>query len=105
MRIIEYQDRISYFNDDNQLHRLDGPALINKNPGPGNMKEAYIVNGAYHREDGPAIIWGDGDRWFYLNGIRMIEINSTEKLIKFLKLKAFLVDKNIFYYQSLISSY
>jgi len=26
------------------------------------------LNGKYHREDGPAIEWADGDRSWYLNG-------------------------------------
>ncbi len=28
----------------------------------------WIVNGNYHREDGPAKEWADGDREWYLNG-------------------------------------
>lgn len=28
----------------------------------------YKVNGEYHREDGPAIEWGNGNKHWYLNG-------------------------------------
>ena len=29
---------------------------------------AYFLNGQYHRENEPAIIWSDGDEHWYLNG-------------------------------------
>ena len=35
----------------------------------GNIQ--HWVNGKRHREDGPAIEWSDGDKWWYLNGERV----------------------------------
>ena len=34
---------------------------------PGGTKRWY-VNGEYHREDGPAVEWSDGDKEWFLNG-------------------------------------
>ena len=51
--IIESEE---YRNDDNEKHRIDGPAVIiyNKN---GDIKmELYYVNDIFHRENGPAYI-------------------------------------------------
>ena len=31
-------------------------------------KEWKLPNGKWHREDGPAIEWGDGSKEWYLNG-------------------------------------
>lgn len=41
------------------IHRTSGPAIVYPN---GDYK--YIVNGVYHREDGPAIKLGVNSYWF-----------------------------------------
>jgi len=54
----------------NKLHRLDGPAVIEKN------YEAWYVGGERHRSDGPARIWSQdfpdallkGKKEWWLNG-------------------------------------
>ena len=77
-----------YFNEDNKLHREDGPAIIyiggveewyrngklHREDGPaliannGKTQEWYR-NGMLHREDGPALIWEDENREeYYLHG-------------------------------------
>ena len=33
-----------------------------------NWREVYVQNGAYHRLDGPAIIYEDGDQFWYKKG-------------------------------------
>ena len=45
-------------------HREDGPAIIYED---GQLE--WWVNGKPHREDGPAIIRADGYQLWYLNGI------------------------------------
>jgi hypothetical protein len=52
-----------WFNDNNELHRTDGPAAE-----WANGDREWWVNGLLHRADGPAIEWEDGDREWYFNG-------------------------------------
>jgi len=54
---------IKYYNKDGKRHRSDGPALI----WADGEKEWYI-NGKPHREDGPAIIYSNGYEAWYING-------------------------------------
>ena len=57
--------RIEHYNAQNQLHRLDGPALYyNNNKDKGY--QAWYQNDKLHRKDGPAIITKTGEQqWFY----------------------------------------
>ncbi len=50
-------------NEKGELHREDGPAVIF----PNGRKEWYI-NDKLHREDGPAIIYPDGSEKWFING-------------------------------------
>ena len=54
---------IYWYNQDNQLHREDGPAIEYANGG-----KEWCLNGELHREDGPAVECADGDKYWYLNG-------------------------------------
>ena len=54
---------IRWFNADNQLHRVDGPAV--EYPDGTNR---WYLNGNLHRVDGPAIEFADGTDHWYLNG-------------------------------------
>lgn len=54
---------------DGVYHRLDGPAYI----GIDGTQE-WFVNGRRHREDGPARIWYDGDQQWWVNG----ELHRTD---------------------------
>ncbi len=31
--------------------------------------KSWYMNGNLHREDGPAVEWGDGDKWWYIDGL------------------------------------
>jgi hypothetical protein len=53
--IIDEFGTVLYYNAKQQLHREDGPAKIHYN---GTKK--WYFNGNLHRENGPAIEWGDG---------------------------------------------
>ena len=50
-------------NANSELHRLDGPAIV----WADGSKEWY-VDGIQHRLDGPAIEWTNGEKRWYVNG-------------------------------------
>ncbi len=50
------------------LHREDGPA-VEFNDGD----KYWFINGKRHREDGPAVEFNDGDKYWYLNGKGLTE--------------------------------
>jgi len=35
-----------------------------------NKNKFWYLNGKFHREDGPAVEYANGDKWWYLNGKR-----------------------------------
>jgi hypothetical protein len=51
---------IAYYNSIGQLHRIYGPAYINKVYG----YEMWYKHGDLHRVDGPAVILKRGEMWF-----------------------------------------
>lgn len=54
---------IVYYNNDNQIHRIHGPAII----WPDGLT-IWCQNHQYHRADGPAISWPDGDKEWWEDG-------------------------------------
>jgi len=70
--MIEYTVKVDndktewYLND--ERHREDGPAVIWKN---GDKK--WYLNNKLHRIDGPAIEWWNGTKSWYLNGEEVTE--------------------------------
>ncbi len=70
-----------YKNELGEYHRTDGPALE-----WGNGDKEWWINGLRHREDGSAIEWSDGDKWWYLNNIKYTKEEFDQEVIK-LKLK------------------
>jgi hypothetical protein len=60
--------------DDNGLYHCEnGPALVY-----ANGDQEWFQHGRHHREDGPAIIWGDKKEW-WLDGY---EYDPIEWIIK-----------------------
>jgi hypothetical protein len=51
---------------DGNYHREDGPAII-----WATGDKAWYLNGKKHRTDGPAIEWEDGHTSWYLHGIQL----------------------------------
>ena len=49
--------------------------------------------GQWHREDGPAVIFGTGTKWWYLNGIEYTELEHEQEVIK-IKLKRLIYKNN-----------
>ena len=72
-----------YRDDDGAYHRDDGPALC-FNSGT----KIWCHHGVNHRLDGPAVEWHDGIKsWWYYG--KHIPCSSQEEFVKLLKLKAF----------------
>jgi hypothetical protein len=64
MRNSYYKDEYGeYWCLNGKFHREDGPAVIWSN---GN--QYWYLNGKCHRENGPAIIYPNGTQSWYLNG-------------------------------------
>ena len=74
---IDEQGTIYYYNDLEQLHREDGPAVEYIN----GYKEWYL-NGKRHREDGPAVELANGTKYWYLNGEYHTEQEFNELTLK-----------------------
>ena len=49
-------------NDKGERHREDGPAVIYS-----DGEQYWYINGNLHREDGPAVIFPDGEQYWYIN--------------------------------------
>jgi hypothetical protein len=61
--IVDDQGTKSWYKDDN-LHRVDGPAVEFANGG----SKWWYQNGKLHREDGPAVEFVDGRVDYWING-------------------------------------
>ncbi len=61
--IVEHLNGSKWWILNGKWHREDGPAIIK----PDGTKRWYL-NGKYHRVDGPAIEYADGSKYWYLNG-------------------------------------
>jgi len=69
------------------IHHDDGPAIEYKNgPAYGRGPAQWYFEGKRHRKDGPAVEWYDGDKEWYLNGVKYIE-EEYWKIIESLKSK------------------
>lgn len=90
-----------WYNEERQLHRLDGPAVIDHNgnkrwyqngilhrlDGPAieniNGDKIWYQNGKRHRLDGPAIEWASGHKYWYINDKELTEEEfNKQKLIE-----------------------
>ena len=97
---------ICYYNDLNQYHREDGPAieyadgtkwwyrngLCHREDGPAveyaDGDKRWYRNHQIHREDGPAIEYANGDkRWFFRD--KRIDCKTNEEFLQLMKMKAF----------------
>ena len=60
VEVTEYSTR--WYNESNLLHREDGPAIE-----WANGDKYYLINDKRHREDGPAVECSNGDKSYYIN--------------------------------------
>jgi hypothetical protein len=58
-------------------HREDGPAIEYS-----DGRRFWWLNGKLHREDGPAVEYADGTREWWLNGAEYTEKEFNEKTAK-----------------------
>lgn len=67
-------DRV-WTNAAGQLHREDGPAIIQQN---GTRR--WFANNRRHREDGPAVEYADGRRRWFIDGQEMNETDYNARI-------------------------
>lgn len=67
-----------YYNEQGQLHRVDGPAV----EWPDGSKKWYL-NGNLHSVEGPAILFGDGSTQYAIEGKLMTEEIWKDMVIQF----------------------
>ena len=74
VEVTEYSTR--WYNESNLLHREDGPAIE-----WANGDKYYLINDKRHREDGPAVECSNGDKSYYINDKHLTEkeFNSRTK--------------------------
>ena len=95
-----------YYNDLDQLHRKDGPAVEcangekywylndkrHREDGPAleyaNGTKCWYLNDQFHREDGPAIECANGDKFWYIRD-KEINCKTNEEFLQLMKMKAF----------------
>jgi hypothetical protein len=58
-----FDDRTEWFNKEGKYHRLDGPAIEYS-----DGDKAWYQNGERHRLDGPAREWSDGSKEWWVEG-------------------------------------
>jgi hypothetical protein len=76
VRVYDNGDRF-WRNQNGHLHREDGPAIE-----WADGSKFWYLNGQLHREDGPAIEYADGTKFWYLNGERMSEEEFNRRTSK-----------------------
>ena len=65
---------IWYYNDLNQYHREDGPAVEYAD---GNKR--WYRNDQLHRDDGPAVEYASGGKSWHLNGQNLSEEEFNQR--------------------------
>ena len=60
-----------------RFHREDGPAIIYS-----DGTKVWMINGQLHREDGPAIIRSNGERVWYLYGVKVTPEEVFNRMTK-----------------------
>jgi hypothetical protein len=76
-----YDNRTDWFNFAGERHREDGPAIE-----WSDGTKFWYLNDRLHREDGPAVEYvnalaGNGDKFWYLNG-EPVTVAEFHRLIK-----------------------
>jgi hypothetical protein len=72
--IIDGQGTQRWFNLDKKLHREDGPAVLYV-----DGDQVWYINGKLHREDGPACVGNNGYREWWINSILYTTNKSYQK--------------------------
>ena len=72
-RVVVNEYARCYYDKDNQLHRTDGPAVI-----WADGTKCWYHNGLRHRTDGAAVEWACGAKEWYANGVRLSEAEFNQ---------------------------
>ena len=83
-RKIDNYGIVSYYNENNELHRVHGPAVIFT-----SGSKYWLQNDKRHRLDGPAVIFTNGDKYWYINDkpYTEAEFNAHPLVIEYAKSK------------------
>ena len=84
-KVINEFGTFRYYNENDELHREDGPAIEY-----ADGEKWWFKNAKLHRENGPAIERVSCNNSYYYNGIWYSNIKSDEEWIRFVKLMVFL---------------
>ena len=73
---VDKEGTIKWYNEKEGYHREDGPAVEYS-----NGTKFWYLNGKRHRENGPALEFADGDKVWYINGkiLTEEEFNNRNK--------------------------
>lgn len=61
-KVVVSNVRTCWYNEEDKFHRENGPAIEY-----ANGEKQWWINGKFHREDGPAIEYPDGSKYWYKN--------------------------------------
>jgi hypothetical protein len=75
---------IEYKNENNEWHREDGPAIEFS-----DGEKWWYKNGKFHREDGPAREYNDGKKHYYYNS-KLIDVSTDKEFKQYIKMKVFI---------------
>jgi hypothetical protein len=64
-------NKVEYYDKEGQLHNDNGPAVIY-----ANGDKVYYKHGLIHREDGAAFEGQNGYKAFWLNGVKYRRLNE-----------------------------
>jgi len=81
--IIDFYGNKKWINENYNLHRDDGPAIIYC-----NGDKTWYQDGKIHRVDGPAYIRVNGYQEWWING-HFLNVKSQQEFERYMKLKAF----------------
>ena len=74
IEVAEYGTR-RYYNNAGQLHRTDGPAIL-----WADGTKLWYQNGLRHRTDGAAVEFASGLKYWYINGVEMSEAEFNQEV-------------------------
>lgn len=63
--VLEYEDGRRAYMLEGQFHRVDGPAFVSAD------RQAWHLHGREHRVDGPAVEFSDGEHEFWIDGVQL----------------------------------
>ena len=73
-RVVSPDGDVRWYNSDNCLHRVSGPAIEYI-----NGEHIWFFNGVIHRIDGPAIRYNDGHQEWWLEGVHVTKDEFDER--------------------------